>query len=59
MLLQAMFLYTPFMQKVFGTASLDGKGLFISFVAGSLIFIVISIEKWILRELLNKKEKEN
>lgn len=59
MLLQAMFLYTPFMQKVFGTASLDGKGLFISFVAGSLIFIVISIEKWILRELLNKKEKED
>ena len=59
MLLQAMFLYTPFMQKVFGTASLAGKGLFISFVAGSLIFIVISIEKWILRELLNKKEKEN
>ena len=59
MLLQAMFLYTPFMQKVFGTASLDGKGLFISFVAGSLIFIVISIEKWILRELLNKKKKES
>ena len=59
MLLQAMFLYTPFMQKVFGTASLDGKGLFISFVAGSLIFVVISIEKWILRELLNKKKKEN
>lgn len=59
MLLQAMFLYTPFMQKVFGTASLEGKGLFISFVAGSLIFVVISIEKWILRELLNKKEKEN
>jgi Ca2+-transporting ATPase len=54
LLLQAMFLYTPFMQKVFGTASLDGKGLFISFVAGSLIFVVISIEKWILRELLNK-----
>lgn len=59
MLLQAMFLYTPFMQKVFGTASLDGKGLFISFVAGSLIFVVISIEKWILRELLNKKKKES
>ncbi|MBS4060989.1 MAG: HAD-IC family P-type ATPase [Bacteroidetes bacterium] len=58
LLLQAMFLYTPFMQKVFGTASLDGKGLFISFVAGSLIFVVISIEKWILRELLNKKKKE-
>lgn len=55
MLLQAMFLYTPFMQKVFGTASLDGKGLLTSFLAGSLIFVVISFEKWILRELSNKK----
>ncbi len=59
MLLQAMFLYMPFMQKVFGTASLDGKGLFISFAAGSLIFILISIEKWAHRALLNKKKREN
>jgi len=59
MLLQAMFLYIPFMQKIFGTASLDEKGLLISFVAGSLIFIVISIEKWVLRGLLNKKKREN
>ncbi len=54
-LLQALFLYTPFMQKVFGTASLNGKDLLISFATGSLIFVVISIEKWILRELLSKK----
>ncbi len=59
MILQAMFLYVPFMQKVFGTASLDWKGLFISFVAGSMIFIVISIEKWVLRALLNKKKQES
>lgn len=55
LLLQALFIYTPFMQKVFGTASLDGKDLLISFVAGSLIFVVISLEKWIFRELLKKK----
>lgn len=56
-LLQAMFLYAPFMQKIFGTASLNGKGLLISFVSGSLIFVVISIEKWVLRELFNKKKR--
>jgi Ca2+-transporting ATPase len=54
MLLQAMFLYTPFMQKVFGTASLEGKDILLSFVAGSIIFVVISIEKWVFRALLNK-----
>jgi len=50
--LQALFVYTPFMQKVFGTAALDGKGLLISCVAGSVIFVVISIEKWIIRNFL-------
>jgi len=59
LLLQALFIYTPFMQKVFGTASLDGKGLLISFVAGSVIFVVISIEKWIFRELLKNKKKDS
>ncbi|MBN1768124.1 MAG: HAD-IC family P-type ATPase [Prolixibacteraceae bacterium] len=56
-LLQALFIYTPFMQKVFGTASLDGKGLLISFVAGSLIFVVISIEKWIFRKMVKNTKK--
>jgi Ca2+-transporting ATPase len=59
LLLQALFIYTPFMQKVFGTASLDGKGLLISFVTGSVIFVVISIEKWIFRELLKTKKKDS
>ncbi len=57
LLLQAMFLYTPFMQKVFGTASLDWKDLLISFVAGSMIFFVISLEKWVLIKLFNNKKK--
>lgn len=57
LLLQAIFIYTPFMQKVFGTASLDGKGLLISFAAGSLIFVVIGFEKWLVRKLLNDKKK--
>lgn len=52
--LQSLLIYTPFLQKVFGTASLDGKGLLVSFVAGSLIFFVISTEKWIIRVLMNK-----
>ncbi len=51
LLLQALFIYTPFMQKVFGTTSLDGRGLLISFVAGSSIFLIISIEKWLVRKL--------
>lgn len=49
LLLQALFIYTPFMQKVFGTASLDGRGLLISLVAGSLIYLIIGIEKWSVR----------
>ena len=51
LILQALFIYTPFMQKVFGTTSLDGRDLLISFVAGSSIFVIISIEKWLVRKL--------
>lgn len=54
LLLQALFLYTPFMQAVFGTTSLDAKGILISLAAGSMIFVVISIEKWIIRALYAK-----
>ncbi len=55
LVLQALFIYTPFMQKIFGTASLDGKGLLISFIAGSIIFCIISIEKWIYRAWIKSK----
>ncbi|HPE40819.1 MAG TPA: HAD-IC family P-type ATPase [Bacteroidales bacterium] len=56
LILQAIFLYTPFMQKVFGTAALDGKGILTSLVAGSLIFIIITLEKWVLRHFFNKRK---
>jgi len=59
LLLQALFIYTPFMQKVFGTTSIEGKDLLISLVAGSIIFVVISIEKWIFKNLSKTKKKNS
>lgn len=53
--LQALFIYTPFMQKVFGTAPLNLRGIFISFVAGSLIFLIIAFEKWVVRIFFHLK----
>jgi len=52
LILQALFIYTPFMQKVFGTASLDSRGLLLSFATGSAIFIIISIEKWVAKKMI-------
>jgi magnesium-transporting ATPase (P-type) len=49
--LQALFIYTPFMQKVFGTASLDLRGFVISLIAGALIYPIIGIEKWVVRNM--------
>jgi magnesium-transporting ATPase (P-type) len=43
--LQALFIYTPFMQKVFGTTSLDYTDIMISVVSGFLIFPIIWLEK--------------
>lgn len=43
--LQALFIYTPFMQSVFGTSSLSLRDLAIASVAGFLILPVIWIEK--------------
>lgn len=51
LLLQALFIYTPFMQIVFGTASLDVRGILISFISGSLIFPIIIIEKWLVKKM--------
>jgi len=55
LVLQALFIYTPFMQNVFGTASLDLRGLLISLIAGSLIFPIIGVEKWLAKKLLREK----
>jgi magnesium-transporting ATPase (P-type) len=45
--LQVIFIYTPFMQNVFGTTSLGLRDIAISAVAGFIIFPLIWFEKWI------------
>jgi Ca2+-transporting ATPase len=47
LVLQAVLIYVPFVQIIFGTASLDLRGIGISALCGSLIFPVIAIEKWV------------
>ena len=44
--LQAMFIYTPFMQAIFETSPLSLGDLLVSTLAGAIILPVISLEKW-------------
>ncbi|MFT3738382.1 MAG: HAD-IC family P-type ATPase [Breznakibacter sp.] len=46
-LLQAVFIYTPMMQRVFGTTPLGIGDLLVAVVAGFAIFPLIAIEKWV------------
>jgi Ca2+-transporting ATPase len=55
LILQALFIYTPFMQNVFGTASLQFRDLLVSFVAGSFILFIIGFEKWLVKRLTGNK----
>ncbi len=48
-ILQLAVLYTPFLQTFFQTRSLLPVDLGISIAAGSLVFIVIELEKWLTR----------
>jgi Ca2+-transporting ATPase len=43
--LQALFIYNPFMQSVFGTTSLDLRDILLATGAGFMIFPIIWIEK--------------
>ncbi len=45
LLLQALFVYAPFMQAVFGTAPLGVRDLLVAVAAGAVILPVIAIEK--------------
>lgn len=54
LLLHTLFLYTPFMQKVFGTTSLEVEDVLTSLITGSIIFVIISIEKWFIRRFIYK-----
>lgn len=53
-LLQAIFIYSPFMQSVFGTVSLEPKAVLLAFIAGFMIFPVIAAEKWIVKKFILK-----
>ena len=45
--LQALFVYLPFMQRVFRTAPLSPRDLALAVAVGFMIFPVITLEKWI------------
>jgi Ca2+-transporting ATPase len=45
--LQGLFIYAPFMNRIFGTLPLGVRDLSIAIAAGASIFPIISLEKWI------------
>jgi len=55
LVLQALFVYLPFMQRVFRTAPLSQGDLALTVAAGFMIFPVITLEKWI-RTLIRHKQ---
>ena len=48
LILQTLLIYTPFMQSVFGTTSLDYRDILISVASGFVIFPLIGIEKYVI-----------
>lgn len=54
LLLQALFIYTPFFQKVFGTSALGLNDVLITMAAGFIIFPIIWLEK-VIQSHINKQ----
>jgi Ca2+-transporting ATPase len=52
LVLQAILIYVPFMQKVFGTVSLDLRDILMAVVSGFVIFPIIGFEKWLTKKYL-------
>ncbi|NMO20889.1 HAD-IC family P-type ATPase [Pyxidicoccus fallax] len=48
-LLQAAFMYLPFMQRVFGTAPLAPGAIALSVLIGAVVLPVVGLEKWLLQ----------
>ncbi|ATB32709.1 cation-translocating P-type ATPase [Melittangium boletus] len=46
-LLQAAFMYVPFMQRVFGTAPLSPGAMGLSILVGAVVLPVVGLEKWL------------
>jgi len=53
--LQALFVYLPFLQKVFKTAALSAEDLALTTAASFVIFPLISLEKWVRSLARNKR----
>lgn len=51
LILQALFIYTPMSQRIFGTTALELNDLLMSIGAGFIIFIIIWVEKLIKSQL--------
>ncbi|MCP3139231.1 cation-translocating P-type ATPase [Pyxidicoccus xibeiensis] len=47
-LLQAAFMYLPFMQRVFGTAPLSVESIGLCVLIGAVVLPVVGLEKWLL-----------
>ena len=57
LLLQAILIYSPALQQVFGTTALEAKDILLTALAGFIIFPVIVLEKWIrFRKRMDSKE---
>lgn len=54
-LLQLSITYLPFMNQVFGTVALPVSYWLYPFIFGFLIFVVVEIEKWVMRLLDSKR----
>ncbi len=46
-LLQAAFMYLPFMQRIFGTAPLGLEDVGLSILVGAVVLPVVGLEKWL------------
>jgi Ca2+-transporting ATPase len=57
LLLQALFIYLPFMQNIFGTTPLDIRGVITAVILGFIIFPIISLEKWIMKSINNRVKR--
>jgi len=55
-LLQLGFVYLPFMQQAFGTASLEARHWLVPLAVGAGIFVVVELEKFVQRRWLGARD---
>lgn len=56
-LVQALFIYTPFMNMLFGSSPLDGMQLLRIFGAGAVVFMIVSLEKRIRFRMASSRQQ--